>query len=105
MLLNRYVHILFMDFKASGISAVYWPYGTISVVDEENQSIVCTHAVLITESNDAYNTMLETVATWVPKLKEITRVTRTDDLVSPDVLHLHLPSLQLPGLCNLHIRK
>ena len=105
MLLKRYGHVLFMDFKASGLSSFLWPYGTISVSDEENHSIICTHSFLITESNAAYEGMLHTAVTWVPVLKQITKMTRTDDLVISESLQKFLPSLCLPGLCNIHIRE
>ena len=77
---------------------------TISVVDEENHTVMCTHCLVITASNDAYDVMLQTATFWVPSLKAKTLVIHTDDLASPDILGKHLSALQLSGLCNFHIR-
>ena len=103
MLLEKYGDVLFCDFKSSGISAEMWPYGSITIVDEENHSVACVHCIIITESNDAYKCMLDTTVMWVPFLKTKTLVTRTDELVNPDVLRTCFPSLVLPGLCNYHM--
>ena len=56
MTLEQFGSIIFCDFKASGISSLRWPYGAISAVDEENHAVVCSHCLLITESNEAYDT-------------------------------------------------
>ena len=66
MLLEKYCDVLFDDFKASahGISTCRWPYGTLSVIDEENHSVICVHVMVIVECNDAYEIMLETCTTW-----------------------------------------
>ena len=103
MLLEKYGDVLFCDFKSSGISAEMWPYGSITIVDEENHSVACVHCIIITESNDVYKCMLDTTVMWVPFLKTKTLVTRTDELVNPDVLRTCFPSLVLPGLCNYHM--
>ena len=66
MTLEHFGSIIFCDFKASGISSLRWPYGAISAVDEENHAVVCSHCLLITESNEAYDVMLETATLWVP---------------------------------------
>jgi hypothetical protein len=102
--LAQFGGIIFCDFKASGISSLRWPYGTISVADEENHTVVCSHCLVITESNDAYDVMLQTATFWVPSLNAKPLAIRTDDLASPDILGKHLSALQLSGLCNFHSR-
>ena len=66
MLLENYGDIVFADFKASSMSSLRWPYGTLSVVDEENHSVVCVHCMVILECNEAYEMRLETCVSWVP---------------------------------------
>ena len=105
MLLEKYCDVIFMDFKASAISALRWPYGTVSVVDEENHSVVCAHSLFVTESSDAYECVLRVLTKWLPIMKSRTLVTRTDDLVSPQTLFTHLSALKLAGLCNWHLRE
>ena len=66
---------------------------------------MCTYCLVITESNDAYDVMLQTATSWVPSLKAKTLAICTDGLASPDILGKHLSALQLRGgLCNFHIR-
>ena len=74
------------------------------ILKANNHAVVCTHCLVITESNDAYDFILQTATFWVPSLKAKTLVIRTDDLASPDILGKHLSALQLSGLCNFHIR-
>ena len=64
-----------MDFKASAISALRWPYGIVSVVDEENHSVVCAHSLFVTESSDAYECVLRVLTKWLPIMKSRTLVT------------------------------
>ena len=66
MTFKHFGSIIFCDFKSSGISSLRWCYGEISAVDEENDAVVCSHCLLITESNEAYDVMLETATSWVP---------------------------------------
>ena len=106
MLLEKYCDVLFADFKASGISTCRWPYGTLSVIDEENHSVICVHVLVIVGCNEAYEIMLETCRTWVPVMKMRTKkIIRTDDLASSNLFKKHLPALQFAGLCNFHIRE
>ena len=85
------------------MSKLRWPYGTLSVVDEENHSVVCVHCMVISECSEAFEMimMLETSDA------QLTKVIRKDDLASPASLQLslHLPALLLAGLCNFHIRE
>ena len=87
MLLENYGDIVFADFKASGMSSLRWPYGTLSVVDEENHSVVCVHCIVISECNEAYEMVLEKCVSWVPVMQQLTKVIRTDDLASPQACH------------------
>ena len=77
----------------------------VSVVDEENHSVVCAHSLFVTESSDAYECVLRVLTKWLPIMKSRTLVTRTDDLVSPQTLFTHLSALKLAGLCNWHLRE
>ena len=104
-LAELYGQVLFLDAKLSGVSVVDWPYFGFGVVDEENHQHIICHGLTFSESNDAYGWMLKATTDIVPALKNITRLTFSDQLVSERILFSVLSSLEVAALCNFHLRE
>ena len=97
-----YADVLFLDAKHCGVSVVNWSFYAPAVMDEENLLRVVCFALCTQESNAAYNWVLKKMVEIVPTVhvKELTKVTLSDQLVSKDVLKGVLVGLLVAALCN-----
>ena len=95
-----YADVLFLDAKHCGVSVVNWLFYAPVVMDKENLLLVVCFALCTQQSNAAYQWVLETLVKIVPTIKELTKVTLSDQLVSEDILQGVLVGLLVAALCN-----